>query len=174
MQFQQIFTTATVCTLAVFMWISCGETLPSATLQQAKTIHEQMDRLSAEVHDELQAAIGLTEVKIEASLENGDSLMAMQMARFESQLGELDVRFHNWESTVVPLPGAECDHDHDHSGEDHEHGHHHSHDHGSSASLEGMSDDAILEIQQALMSELTAMIGMLNDVQVALNLEKKE
>jgi hypothetical protein len=37
-----------------------------------------------------------------------------------------------------------------------------------------MSDDAILEIQQALMSELTAMIGMLNDVQVALNLEKKE
>ena len=48
------------------------------------------------------------------------------------------------------------DHDHDHR------------DHGAGATLEGMSDEAILEIQQALMAELTTMKATLQEVQQAL------
>jgi ABC-type Zn2+ transport system substrate-binding protein/surface adhesin len=98
----------------------------------------------------------------------------MQLARVESQLGELDVRFHDWEATVAPLPGAACNHDHDHAHDHagHDHDHAHDHDHGSSASLEGMSDQAILEIQQALMAELLAMKDALK--QASSSLEANE
>lgn len=128
------------------IWLGCSDTAPSASLEEAQKIHAQLDRLSADLHGELQMALGATEARIESSITIGDSLLAMQLARVESQLGELDVRFHDWEATVVPLPGAACEHDHAHD-----------HDHGSSASMEGMSDEAILEIQQALMIELLAM-----------------
>lgn len=135
------------------VWLACSDTAPSASLEEAQKIHAQLDRLSADVHGELQMALDATEARIESSMAIGDSLLAMQLARVESQLGELDVRFHDWEATVAPLPGAACDHDH--AGHDHDHAH--DHDHGSSASMEGMSDEAILEIQQALMIELLAM-----------------
>ena len=153
MRFKQISIYLLAFSLAVVLTTGCGDAAPSATFQEAQKIHEQLDRIAAELHDELQLALGDVEAQVEASLAAGDSIFAMQLARVESQLGELDVRFHDWESTVAPLPGAACDHDHDH-------GHDHDHDHGSGASLEGMSDDAILEIQQALMAELTE-IGVL-------------
>ncbi len=155
MRFKQISIYLLAFSLAVVLTTGCGDAAPSATFQEAQKIHEQLDRIAAELHDELQLALGDVEAQVEASLAAGDSIFAMQLARVESQLGELDVRFHDWESTVAPLPGAACDHDHDH-----DHGHDHDHDHGSGASLEGMSDDAILEIQQALMAELTE-IGVL-------------
>ena len=67
----------------------------------------------------------------------GDSTLAIQLARLESQLGELDVRFHDWESTVVGIPGDACNHDHDHAhdheGHDHGHDHDHAHDHATNS-----------------------------------------
>ena len=81
--------------------------------KRRKKIHEQLDRLAAELHDELQLTMGDAEARIASSLEKGDSLFALQLARVESELDVLDLRFHDWESTVVPLPGATCDHDHD-------------------------------------------------------------
>ena len=48
------------------------------------------------------------------------------------------------------------------------HDHAHDHDHGAGATLEGMSDEAILEIQQALMTELTTMKATLQEVQQGL------
>jgi hypothetical protein len=135
--------------------MGCGEPAPSASIQEAQKIHEQLDRLAAELHDELQLTIDDAEARIASSLEEGDSLIALQLARVESQLDALDLRFHDWESTVVTLPGATCDHDHDH-------------DHGTGATLEGMSDEAILEIQQALMAELTTMKATLKEVQQGL------
>jgi len=141
------------------VWLGCSDAPPSASPEEAQKIHAQLDRLSSDVHAELQMALDATEARIESSMARGDSLVAMQLARVESQLGELDVRFHDWEATVAPLPGAACDHDHDHAHDHagHDHDHAHDHDHGSSASMEGMSDEAILEIQQALMAELLAM-----------------
>jgi ABC-type Zn2+ transport system substrate-binding protein/surface adhesin len=81
----------------------------------------------------------------------------------------LDVLFHNWESTVVGIPGDACDHDHDHA-HDHDHeGHDHAHDHGNELSLEGMSDDEILEIQAALFAELQVLQAEYDAVQAQLN-----
>ena len=161
--------TSTAVLLTAAIWVGCGESAPSASIQEAQKIHEQLDRVAAEFHDELQLTIGDTEARIASSLEEGDSLLALQLARAESQLDALDLRFHDWESTVAPLPGATCDHDHDHAhAHDHAHDHDHGHDHGTGASLEGMSDEAILEIQQALMAELTTMKATLQEVQQAL------
>ena len=161
MRLEQTYLLFTACLLSVMLWLGCSDAPPSASLEEAQKIHAQLDRLSSDVHAELQMALDATEARIESSMAKGDSLVAMQLSRVESQLGELDVRFHDWEATVAPLPGAACDHDHDHAhddaGHDHDHDHAHDHDHGSSASMEGMSDEAILEIQQALMAELLAM-----------------
>jgi hypothetical protein len=175
MRFEQTSILFLACSLAVIIGIGCGDAAPSASFQEAQKIHEQLDRLAAELHDELQLAVGDAEAQIEANLTAGDSIFAMQLGRVESQLGELDVRFHDWESTVVPLPGATCDHDHEHDHDhahdhdhEHDHDHDHAHDHGSGVSLEGMSDEAILEIQQALMAELTEMGVLLEEVKSSL------
>ena len=165
MRFEQISISLLAFSLAVIIGAGCGDAAPSANFQEAQKIHEQLDRLAAELHDELQLALGDVEVQIEANLAAGDSIFAMRLARVESRLGELDVRFHDWESTVVPLPGATCDHDHAH---DHDHDHDHAHDHGSGVSLEGMSDKAVLEIQQALMAELTEIGVLLKEVKSSL------
>ena len=159
MRIENLLMMSTAACLTVFIWMGCGEPAPSASIQEAQKIHEQLDRLAAELHDELQLTMGDAEARIASSLEKGDSLFALQLARVESELDVLDLRFHDWESTVVPLPGATCDHDHDHD---------HGHDHGAGATLEGMSDEAILEIQQALMTELTTMKATLQEVQQGL------
>lgn len=166
MRFEQIVTKTMACLLTAFIWVGCGDAEPSASFQEAQKIHEQLDRLASGLHDELQMTIEEAEAKIQASLNAGDSLLALQLGRIDGQLGALDVRFHDWESTVVALPGATCDHDHDHG-----HDHDHDHDHGTGASLEGMSDEAILEIQQALLLELTAMESLLKEAKSALQIQ---
>lgn len=160
MRFEQIVTKTMACLLTAFIWVGCGDAEPSASFQEAQKIHEQLDRLASGLHDELQMTIEEAEAKIQASLNAGDSLLALQLGRIDGQLGALDVRFHDWESTVVALPGAACDHDHGHD-----------HDHGTGASLEGMSDEAILEIQQALLLELTAMESLLKEAKSALQIQ---
>ena len=131
----------------------------------------------------MQASLMRIEEEIEASMSAGDSTLAIQLARLESQLGELDVRFHDWESTVVGIPGDACNHDHaqDHEGHDHGHdydhahegddheGHDHGHDHGNELSLEGMSDEEIREIQAALLAELQSLQAAYDAVQAELN-----
>ena len=163
MRIENLLMMSTAACLTVFIWMGCGEPAPSASIQEAQKIHEQLDRLAAELHDELQLTMGDAEARIASSLEKGDSLFALQLARVESELDVLDLRFHDWESTVVPLPGATCDQT---TTTTHDHGH--DHDHGAGATLEGMSDEAILEIQQALMAELTTMKATLQEVQQGL------
>ncbi len=163
MRIENLLMMSTAACLTVFIWMGCGEPAPSASIQEAQKIHEQLDRLAAELHDELQLTMGDAEARIASSLEKGDSLFALQLARVESELDVLDLRFHDWESTVVPLPGATCDHDHDSRPRRHDHDRH-----GAGATLEGMSDEAILEIQQALMTELTTMKATLQEVQQGL------
>jgi len=106
MRFEQIVTKTMACLLTAFIWMGCGDAEPSASFQEAQKIHEQLDRLASGLHDELQMTIEEAEAKIQASLNAGDSLLALQLGRIDGQLGALDVRFHDWESTVVALPGA--------------------------------------------------------------------
>lgn len=159
-----------VCLLA----FGCGEKAESASLKEARKLHDQLSRISGDLHEAMQASLVRIEEEIEASMSAGDSTLAIQLARLESQLGELDVRFHDWESTVVGIPGDACNHDHDH-GHDHGHGHSHghdhdhAHDHGNELSLEGMSDEEIREIQAALLAELQALQATYDAVQAELN-----
>ena len=146
--------------------IGCGTPAESESLKEARKLHDQLTRISGVLHEAMQASLVRIEEEIEASVSAGDSTVANQLARLESELGELDVLFHNWESTVVGISGDACDHDHAH---DHAHGHDHAHDHGNELSLEGMSDDEILEIQAALFAELQALQAEYDAVQAQLN-----
>ena len=169
-----------LCCLAV----GCGEPAESESLKEARKLHDQLTRISGDLHEAMQASLVRIEEEIEASVSAGDSTLAIQLARLESQLGELDVRFHDWESTVVGIPGDACNHDHDHAHdhEGHDHGHDydhahdheghdhgHDHDHGNELSLEGMSDDEIREIQAALLAELQSLQAAYDAVQAELN-----
>jgi hypothetical protein len=159
--------------------VGCGEPAESESLKEARKLHDQLTRISGDLHEAMQASLVRIEEEIEASMSAGDSTFAIQLARLESQLGELDVRFHDWESTVVGIPGDACNHDHDHAhdheGHDHAHdghdhdGHDHAHDHGNELSLEGMSDEEIREIQAALLAELQSLQAAYDAVQAELN-----
>lgn len=159
--------------------VGCGEPAESESLKEAHKLHNQLIRISGDLHEAMQASLVRIEEEIEASMSAGDSTFAIQLARLESQLGELDVRFHDWESTVVGIPGDACNHDHDHAhdheGHDHAHdghdhdGHDHAHDHGNELSLEGMSDEEIREIQAALLAELQSLQAAYDAVQAELN-----
>jgi hypothetical protein len=176
--------------------VGCGEPAESESLKEARKLHDQLTRISGELHEAMQASLVRIEEEIEASMSAGDSTLAIQLARLESQLGELDVRFHDWESTVVGIPGDACNHDHDHAhdheghdhghdhdhahdheghdhGHDHDHAHegddHEGHDHGNELSLEGMSDEEIREIQAALLAELQSLQAAYDAVRAELN-----
>jgi ABC-type nickel/cobalt efflux system permease component RcnA len=150
--------------------VGCGEPAESESLKEARKLHDQLTRISGDLHEAMQASLVRIEEEIQASMSAGDSTFAIQLARLESQLGELDVRFHDWESTVVGIPGDACNHDHDHAHDGHEHdGHNHAHDHGNELSLEGMSDEEIREIQAALLAELQSLQAAYDAVQAELN-----
>lgn len=160
--------------------VGCGEPAESESLKEARKLHDQLTRISGELHEAMQASLVRIEEEIETSMSAGDSTLAIQLARLESQLGELDVRFHDWESTVVGIPGDAGNHDHDHAhdheghdhGHDHDHAHdhdHEGHDHGNELSLEGMSDEEIREIQAALFAELQSLQAAYDAVQAELN-----
>jgi len=156
-----------------------GEPAESESLKDARKLHDQLSRISGDLHEAMQASLVRIEEEIESSMSAGDSTLAIQLARLESQLGELDVRFHDWESTVVGIPGDACshdhghdhghDHDHAHEGHDHNHDHDHAHDHGNELSLKDMSDEEIREIQAALLAELQALQAAYDAVQAELN-----
>lgn len=131
-------------------------------MKEAKAVHEQLTRIGEELHESLMVAMAPLEDKIDSAMMVGDTLLATELAKIEGKLDRIDVRFHDWSETVVEIPGQACNHDHDHSGHDHghshdhdghDHAHDHDHDHGAQLP-EGLSDEEILEIQQALKAEL--------------------
>ena len=150
---------------------ACGGPQESASMKEAKAIHEQLTRLSGELHDALMEAMAPLEDQIDSAMMVGDTLLAAELAKLEGQLDRIDVRFHDWSETVVEIPGQACTHDHGHEGHDHGHdhdhgdhadhdhaGHDHDHSHDHGATLpEGLSDEEILEIQQALKSALDSL-----------------
>ena len=146
----------------VILLASCGGPQESAAMKEAKAVHEQLTRIGEDLHESLMVAMAPLEDKIDSAIMVGDTLLAAQLAKMEGKLDRIDVRFHDWSETVVEIPGQACTHDHDHSGHDHghshdhdghDHAHDHDHDHGATLP-EGLSDEEILEIQQALKAEL--------------------
>ncbi len=158
--------------LCAMSWTACGDAPTSLTLEEANKIHGQLTRLSGELHDRMLAETAALEVEIESAMLAGDSSLAMQLARIESRMNEWDVRFHDWSETVVEVPGIESGHD-DHAGHDHgshaghDHDHDHDHSHHAAISLDGMSDDEILAIQEALLAELETLQALYEESMMA-------
>lgn len=134
---------------ALMLVAGCGEE-QSATLKQAMSVHNEVVRLSNELHESLASELADKADAIQAAFAAGDTALAKQLQRLEAELSELDMRFHEVSESMVEVPGHEHDHGHHH---DHDQGHAHDH-HGPS--LEGLSDEAILEIQQALKESMEA------------------
>ena len=97
-------------------------------MKEAKAVHEQLTRISGELHESLMVAMAPLEDKIDSAIMAGDTLLAAELAKVEGKLDRIDVRFHDWSETVVEIPGQACNHDHGHEG--HDHGDHEGHDHG--------------------------------------------
>ena len=112
-------------------------------MKEAKAVHEQLTRISDELHDAMFDAMAPLEEQIDSAMGAGDTLMAAQLAKLEGKLDRIHVRFHDWSETVSEIPGQACTHDH-------------SHDHGATLP-DGLSDEEILEIQQALLAALDSL-----------------
>ena len=141
---------------AAALMVACGGPQESASLKEAKAVHEQLTRISDELHDAIFDAMVPLEGQIDSAMVAGDTLMAAQLAKLEGKLDRIHVRFHDWSETVTEIPGQACSHDHSHDHDGHDHGHNHSHDHGATLP-DGLSDEEILEIQQALLAALDSL-----------------
>ena len=143
-------------TLSLAVLVAGCSDEPSAARKQAIEVHNEVVRLSGELHDGLVAKLAETADEVQAAFAAGDTALAVQLQQVEAKLSAIDLRFHEFSGTVAEVPGYEHDHSgHDHSGHDHSGHDHAGHDHGG-PSLEGMTDEAILEIQQALKSSVEA------------------
>jgi len=92
--------------LAVAVLItSCGGPQESEAIKEAKKLHEQLVRISGDLHDELMVAMAPLEGQIDSAMMVGDTLLAAELAKLEGQLDRIDVRFHDWSETVVEISG---------------------------------------------------------------------
>ena len=151
---------------------SCGDSAPadSAELAEAKAVHEAIVAQSDSLHEVIAGRLGAVRDSLASAVATGDSAAIASWTTLEQQLNTIDLQFHDWMQTMVEIPGHAHDHAHDHGDEGHDHGdgeaghegHDHAHDHGAGASLEGMSDAQILEIQKELQARLSAIEAELN------------
>jgi hypothetical protein len=136
--------TLSISVLCFFLLSSCSEehsSEPSEARLNAIAMHDDSGRLAKEFHVKLANQF--------AETENTDSLFM--------KLAELDARYVVWSKTLVKLPGTACNH---------EEGEHHHHDHAAEAQLENLSDEELLELQEAIQAELMLLI---NDLDVLLS-----
>lgn len=151
MKVNRSFLSLCVAAGAFILLNACGTPAESPALVEARAIHADVSRMADGLHESIQSALVNAESQVDASLQAGDSVTAIDWARIESQLAELDVHFHDWNAHVVGIPGDACTHEH---GDDE---HAHDHDHGNEQDMEGMTDEQVREIQQALLDELQAL-----------------
>ena len=99
---------------AAALMVACDGPQESASLKEAKAVHEQLTRISDELHDAIFDAMVPLEGQIDSAMVAGDTLMAAQLAKLEGKLDRIHVRFHDWSETVTEIPGQACSHDHSH------------------------------------------------------------
>ena len=154
---------------------SCGDSAPadSAELAEAKAVHEAIVAQSDSLHEVIAGRLGAVRDSLASAVATGDSAAIASWTTLEQQLNTIDLQFHDWMQTMVEIPGHAHDHAHGHEGHDHgeageagheghDHAHDHAHDHGAGASLDGLGDGEILEIQKELQARLSAIEAELN------------
>lgn len=119
---------------------SCGEehsSEPSDARVSAIAMHDDSGRLAKEFHVKLANQFAITDP-------TDTSFM---------KLVALDARYVIWSKTLVKIPGTACNH---------EDGEHHNHDLVAEAKLEELSDEELLELQEAIQAELMELINDLD------------
>jgi len=132
--------TLSISILSFLLLGSCGEehaSEPSVARVSAIAIHDDSGRLAKEFHVRLANEFAVTEITDSSFI----------------KLVDLDARYVVWSKTLVKLPGTACNH---------EEGEHHHHDHAAEAQLENLSDEALLELQEAIQAELMIIINDLD------------
>ena len=132
--------TLSISVLCFVLLSSCSEehsNEPSEARVNAIALHDDSGRLAKEFHVKLANQFAVTEI-------TDSSFM---------KLAELDARYVIWRKTLVKLPGTACNH---------EEGEHHHHDHAAEAQLENLSDEELLELQEAIQAELMLLINDLD------------
>ena len=132
--------TLSISILSFLLLGSCGEehaSEPSVARVSAIAIHDDSGRLAKEFHVRLANEFAVTEITDSSFI----------------KLVDLDARYVVWSKTLVKLPGTACNH---------EEGEHHHHDHVAEAQLENLSDEALLELQEAILAELMIIINDLD------------
>jgi len=136
--------TLSISILCFFLLSSCNEEHPSEPSDarvNAIAMHDGSGRLAKEFHVRLANQFAVTEITDSSFI----------------KLVDLDARYVVWSKTLVKLPGTACNH---------EEGEHHHHDHAAEAQLENLSDEELLELQEAIQAELMILI---NDLDVLLS-----
>jgi hypothetical protein len=150
--------------IALFAMACGGPKEDSASLKEAKEVHNRMVGVASEMKDII--ALKLQEheskwapiaAKGDTLLAAGDSLLASKLALLSNKLKSVQDGLAAWESSLVALPGEEHAHDHAHEGHDH------AHDHSHAASPE-LTDDQLLELHKEQEAQLMALRDSLNAI----------
>jgi hypothetical protein len=147
----------------------CGGGAPaeSDAFKQAVAVHEGVVAQSDSLHEVIAGKLGMVRDSLAYAQTVADSAGIERWTTLEAQLNTVDLQFHDWAQTVVEVPGHVHDHG-DHAGHDHGdgdhagHDHGHDHGHGGAEGLEGMGDEEVLKIQQALKAQLDEIEAQLN------------
>ncbi len=164
-------------TVAAWVWMGgvmalvagCGGGAPaeSDAFKQAVAVHEGVVAQSDSLHEVIAGKLGMVRDSLAYAQTVADSAGIERWTTLEAQLNTVDLQFHDWAQTVVEVPGHVHDHG-DHAGHDHGdgdhagHDHGHDHGHGGAEGLEGMGDEEVLKIQQALKAQLDEIEAQLN------------
>ncbi len=133
---------ASIALLAIIM-VACGGRSENRKLKEAAAINNKM----MSNHDSIYNVLEEQRVKVNARMESiGEN--DVNYKAYKSMARSLDRGFKllsSWESSVVGVPGME---------HDHRDGALHSHDHQNEATLKSMSDQEILDLQNAYSNRL--------------------
>lgn len=142
--------------IAIFTLVACHNHEDSATMKEAKKVHEGMIKLQAQMEETIGAKTSQIQDQLDAKLAEGDSLAAEQLQGLRNQIDSWHNALHQWEEEMVEIPG----HAHTHAdGEEHDHSSH-------AGTLEGLSDEEILEIQNELAKKLDSIKSGVEQIEI--------
>ena len=136
-------------TTLITIFSGCHSHEDSETMKQARTLNEETQQIGAKFHERLD----MIREDLKSQLSGDAGALAPLFERALKTVNGLDERYESWLSNQVLLPGQSCNHDH----ADGEHHHHH-------ASMDELSDEDHLALQQAIRAELDGMIAELNNL----------
>lgn len=142
--------------VVIITLVACHNHEDSATMKEAKKVHEGMIKLQDQMEETIGAKTLQIQDQLNVKLAEGDSLAAEQLQGLRNQIDRWNNVLHQWEEDMVEIPG----HAHTHAeGEEHDHSSH-------AGTLEGLSDEEILDIQNELAKKLDSIQSGIAQIEI--------